>query len=208
MAALFDRSNPASPLAYDASQTALLLLDFQGFCINACATDGKAALAKGKKMREWATAHQVLVVHSIVDVTSRPPATYKGAERIEKLLDGIASDERLAEEPPEIAFAKREREYRVLKHAGTVSALKSTEMMELLRKHGIRSLMLCGISTSGAILRTAVPATDDGFIVSVIQDACCDPVDGLHDTLIKTVLPSKAHVATAEVFMKEWAKED
>lgn len=46
MAAIFDRFNPASPLAYGASQTALLLLDFQGFCIDRCGTPGLAALVR------------------------------------------------------------------------------------------------------------------------------------------------------------------
>lgn len=163
--------------------------------------------AKGKTMRDWAFGHQVMVVHSIVDVTGKPPSTCKGAERITKMLEEIAIDRKSAEEPPAIAFGKKEREYRVLKHPGTVSGLKSTDMMELLSIHEIKSLILCGISTSGAILRTAVPATDEGFVVSVIEDACCDPVDGLHDTLMKSVLPSRTHVATAELFMKEWAKE-
>ena len=51
-----------------------------------------------------------------------------------------------------------------------------------------------------------MPATDEGFVVSVIQDGAADPVEGLHDTLMRTVLPSRANVATAEQFIEQWAK--
>lgn len=206
MAAIFDPSNPASPLAYGASQTALLLLDFQVFIIDRCGPEGLTALAKGKAMRDCAFKHKVMVVHSVVDIDGKPPSTCKGAERITKMLEGIANDRDAAEEPTEISFGKREGAYLVLKYPGFLSGLKSAGAMELLREHGIKSLILCGIATSGAVLRTAMPATDEGFVVSVIQDACLDPVEGLHDTLIKSVLPSRAHVATAEEFMSKWAQ--
>jgi nicotinamidase-related amidase len=40
----------------------------------------------------------------------------------------------------------------------------------ILAKNDIKSIVICGLSTSCAVLRTAVPASDDvddGFIVSV-----------------------------------------
>ena len=54
--------------------------------------------------------------------------------------------------------------------------------------------------TSGAELRTAIPATDEGTVITVIKDACAGSVEDLHETL-KTALPSRAHVATAEEFL-------
>jgi nicotinamidase-related amidase len=135
--------------------------------------------------------------------------TCKGAERITKLLERIVSDPtgKAASEPPEIAFNSEASngEYKVLKHPGTVSGLKSTEAADILTKHEIKSIIICGLSTSGAVLRTAVPTSDDGFIVSVIEDACADQ-EALHETLMKSVLPSRAHVAKADEFMKEWSK--
>ncbi|KAF2210053.1 hypothetical protein CERZMDRAFT_99755 [Cercospora zeae-maydis SCOH1-5] len=43
MAAILDRNDPASPSAYDASQTALLLLDFQPFIIDQVVERGSLA---------------------------------------------------------------------------------------------------------------------------------------------------------------------
>ncbi|KAK3052285.1 hypothetical protein LTR09_006495 [Extremus antarcticus] len=207
MAAIFDPSNPASPLAYDASQTALLLMDFQGLTISRCGPPGQAALQTAAAMRKWALKHQIMVVHSVVDVNSTPPPICKGAERISKMLAEAAQDKSAAEEPTEIAFSQSNRgEYIVLKQPGFISALKSTGGMELLKEHGIRSLILCGLSTSGAVLRTAMPATDEGFVVSVIEDGCGDPNEGLHETLMRSVLPSRAHVATMEEFVGEWKR--
>ena len=205
MAAIFDPANLASPLAYDASKTALLLLDFQGFIVERC-PGGKAALAKAKIMKEWALSHKVMVVHSVVNVHGKPPPTCKGAERIFKMIESISGDREAAEEPPAIAFRKADGEFSVLKQPGFISAVKSDGAMEKLHEHGIKSLILCGLSTSGAVLRTAMPATDEGFVVSVIQDGAADPVEGLHDTLMRTVLPSRANVATAEQFIEQWAK--
>ena len=208
MAAIFDPCNPASPSAYNASQTALLLLDLQGFCIDRCGQHVLSVLAKAKRMREWALAQKIVIIHSIVDVTARPPSTCKGAERIAKMLADISDDQSTAEEPPGIAFSRNEEEFLVLKHPGTVSGLKSRDAASLLAEKEIKSLVICGISTSGAVLRTALPATDDGFIATVIQDGCCDPSEELHETLVGKILPSRAHVARAEDFIGEWAKAD
>ncbi len=204
MAAIFDASNPASPLAYSASQTALLLMDFQGMIIARGGDAAKEALAKAKVMSDWALSRNIMVLHSIVDVKGRPPATCKGFERIVKLLEAAAADPNGGEEPDEIAFSQRDHEYIALKHPGHNSALKSKGAMEILSEHNIKSLILCGLSTSGCVLRTTMPAADEGFIVSVIEDACMDPVPGLHDTLMNNVLPARAHVATAEDFIQHW----
>lgn len=204
MAADLDRSHPASPLAYNASQTALLLMDFQEFIISRCGLTGHRAVATAKVMREWALKNGVTVVHSVIDIQAEPPETYKGVERIKTMMTELSKDSALAQEPPGIAFSQAEGEYVVLKRPGHVSALKSTGAMELLREHGIRSLILCGLSTSGAVLRTASPAVDEGFVVSVIEDGCGDPNEALHDMLMKTALPSGAHVVSAREIMKEW----
>lgn len=84
--------------------------------------------------------------------------------------------------------------------------LKSHGLMALLNTRGIKSLVLCGVSTSGCVLSTARAAGDDEFIVTVIEDACMDPVPGLHDTLIQKVLPSQVHLTTAAEFQVQWDK--
>jgi nicotinamidase-related amidase len=206
MSALFDASNPASPLAYDASHTALLLMDFQYFILNRCGPTGQTAVATAAIMRDWALKNGIMVVHSVIDVEAPPPETYKGADRIKMMMAELAKDSSLAAESAELATNQSEREYVVLKRPGQVSALKSVGAMDLLKEHDVRSLILCGLSTSGAVLRTAAPAVDEGFVVSVIEDGCGDPKEDLHDMLMKTALPSGAHVVKAREFIAQWEK--
>jgi nicotinamidase-related amidase len=197
MAAILDQNNPASPLHYRTSQTALLLLDFQNFTIDHCGPAGQAALAKAKDLLDWARKHDIVIIHSIVDVKGTPRPTTKGFERLTKMLPNISSNPSSAAQPADVAFSpNRDNEFLVLKQPGTVSGLKSGGAMELLQDHGIRSLLIAGLSTSGAVLRTAVPATDDGFVVTVVKDACADPKAAVHEVLFESVLPSRAHVVT------------
>ncbi|TKA80742.1 hypothetical protein B0A55_02687 [Friedmanniomyces simplex] len=197
---------PSSPLHYTAAQTALLLLDYQGFIISQLAETGTAALATAARMRTWALEHGVTVVHSIVDVHATPPAVCKGGPRIVAMLAGIRDDREAVEEPESVAFGGERGEFVVLKPPGVISGLKSRGAMELLGDRGIRSLIICGLSTSGAVMRTAVPATDDGFVVSVISDACADRKEGVHEMVLGTLLPNRVHVASADEFLGEWEK--
>ncbi|EXJ85486.1 hypothetical protein A1O1_05850 [Capronia coronata CBS 617.96] len=73
----------------------------------------------------------------------------------------------------------------------------------VLRQPGL-SLILCGITTSGTVLSTARAATDRGFIVTVVEDACFDLVPGLHAMLVTHVLPTTAHVATSGEIRDAW----
>lgn len=207
MAAAFDSTDPSSPLAYDASQTALVLMDFQNFIIGMCGDIGRDALAKAKIMRDWALEHKVMILHSVVDAQAKPPPTTKGAERISALLDKLSNDPIASQEPDDIAFGQRHHEYVSLKWPGHVSGLKAQGAQDILKEHNIKNLILCGLSTSGCVLKTAVPSIDDGFVVTVIEDACGDPTPGLHDTLMKNVLPSRAHVTTAEEFIQHWGEK-
>jgi nicotinamidase-related amidase len=87
---------------------------------------------------------------------------------------------------------------------GSISALESRGLVEALRAAGIKSLILGGMSTSGCVLSTARAATDRGFIVTVAEDACFDPVPGLHSMLATHVLPISAHVATSREICDAW----
>ncbi|KAF1348239.1 Isochorismatase hydrolase [Lizonia empirigonia] len=91
-----------------------------------------------------------------------------------------------------------------LRTPGYVSALKSPGLLDFLQEKGIQSLVLTGLSTSGCVLRTAVPATDAGFVVTVLSDACADQSRELHDILMDKVLPTRAHVTTATEFLQRY----
>lgn len=205
MAAKLDSSDPSSPLAYKPSETAILLLDFQNLTVNMLADDGKAALTKAKTMRDWALSKNMLVMHSIVDLDATPRQNAKGRERYPIYMEMAKKNPDAAKEPADIAAnPDNENEVVVYKQLGFVSGLKSKGAMETLSQHGIKSLVICGLSTSGAALRTSLAAADEGFVVTVIEDACADRVDGLHEMLVKHAMPMTAHVAGAEEFVRAY----
>lgn len=204
MAAKFDPSDPSSPLHYNASQTAVLLLDFQNMVIGMLGEDGKAALSKAKTMRDWALSRNIFVLHSVVDLEGEPRHDARGRDRAPTYKAMLKQNPDIVREPPELAADASKGEVVALKQIGFVSGLTSKGAMEALRERNIRNLVVCGLSTSGAALRTALAGSDDGFVVTVIEDACADRVDGLHEMLVRHVMPMTTHVATAEEFIEKF----
>ena len=190
MAATTDAS---SPLSYPPSKTALILLDYQNFIVAHLGPGAQTAVANAKELQDWAHAKGVLTIHSIVNPDLSPPANVKDAARLGAWVSSLdAQDAAITIELNPIHVFK--------KRPGIVSGLKAEGIMDFLREKGIDSLLLCGFSTSGAVLRTAVPATDEGFVVSVVGDACADPKGSLHEMLLGEVLGSRAWVVgTGEV---------
>ena len=63
---------------------------------------------------------------------------------------------------------------------------------------------MCGVSTSGCVMRTAFAASDADYVVTVGEDACADPAEGVHEMCVRKVLPSRAHVLSVEELKREW----
>lgn len=198
MAATFDGSDPSSPSFYKPSETALLLLDFQNLTVQLCGDDGKAGLANAKTLRNWALAKGILVLHSIIDAKTAPRSTAKNPKTMDTILSMAKDDLDAANEPQETAAdpANGDREVVVFKQLGFVSGLKSKGAMDVLKGRGIKSVVVCGLATSGAVLGTALAAADEEFVVTVVEDACADRVEGLHDVLLRDVLGKHAHVCS------------
>jgi nicotinamidase-related amidase len=87
-----------------------------------------------------------------------------------------------------------EGELVVVKHR--VSAFSGSDLDMLLRSMGTRRLTLTGVATSGVVLSTVCEAADRDFVLTVLSDACADPVEAVHQTLIEHVLPMRAEVTT------------
>jgi nicotinamidase-related amidase len=88
------------------------------------------------------------------------------------------------------------------RRASHISALKSPGLTKYLAEKGIKPLLLAGLSTLGCVLRTAVQAIDEEFVVTVIRNGCTDAKEGLHDTLMESILNSRAYVVTADHFQE------
>lgn len=204
MASTTSTDDASSPLSYPASKTALILLDFQNFVVARVGEGASDAVANAKKLQDWAFTNGILIIQSIVDPELQPPTNTKGHARLASYVAEL--DSHTAAIIDELLPASGTHEYVFKKRAGIVSGLKAEGAMDLLRQNGIESLLLCGFSTSGAVLRTAVPATDDGFVVTVVRDACADPKQAVHEMLMEEVLGSRAFVEMTEDVVREFCK--
>jgi nicotinamidase-related amidase len=75
-----------------------------------------------------------------------------------------------------------------------VNAFAGSHLDVVLRARGIRSLVLCGATTSGVVLSTLRAAVDLDFELTVLRDACADADAEIHRMLLDRVFPRRADV--------------
>ena len=114
----------------------------------------------------------MLVLHSLVDIHGEPRNDAKGRDRFPVRQTMAKHSREAAEDCSDIAALAGEGEVVVLKQLGFVSGLKSTGAVEVLREREIRSLLVCGLSASSVVLRTALGAADERSVVTVIKRLC------------------------------------
>nr|POE86602.1 hypothetical protein CFP56_46786 [Quercus suber] len=162
--ATFNSSDKTNPAFYKPSESALLLLDFHTlFVQKAGGPRAAAALQVAADMRRWAQANGVSVLHALIDTAATPYETCKGSERLGGIINAMKGADEA--EPEELLGEGGANELTFRRTPGYVSALKSPGMLEWLHEKGIKSLILTGLSTSGCVLRTTVPATDAELIL-------------------------------------------
>lgn len=208
-AAILDPTKPSSPLSVPAAQTALLLMDYQNLTVALVGEDGSRTVEVACQMRDWAVEQGMSVFHCLVDTKSgaAPHAHMKMADRWKFYEEKLKQMPQLGDEPKELGPATSVRsqlETTFTRQPGYVSVLKSPGLMDSLKQKQIRSLILCGLSTSGCVMSTVRGANDEDFIVTVIKDACYDPVPALHDLLVTHAFPATAHVARANEIREAW----
>jgi nicotinamidase-related amidase len=78
-----------------------------------------------------------------------------------------------------------------------VGAFSTTDLGQQLRDLQIDTLILAGLSTSGVVLSTVREAADRDYRIYVIEDACADSDQEVHDLLVQKIFPRQAHVIVA-----------
>ncbi|MCJ1329979.1 hypothetical protein MMC10_006660 [Thelotrema lepadinum] len=168
---------------------------------------GPRVISNARTTREWAVLRSIPVYHCLVDTKSgaKPDASMKLADRWSVYEEMLRTKPELGDETPELAVAADSKiEKTLMRRPCLVSVLLSDGLEEDLKRRQVRSLIMSGITTSGCVLSTARAATDKGYMVTVVEDACADPVEGLHEMLVKHVLPTTAHVATVQELRDAW----
>src|SRR5262249_42543447 len=75
-----------------------------------------------------------------------------------------------------------------------VGAFSTTDLHDQLRRRGVDTLVLAGISTSGGVLSTVRDAADRDYRLVVLSDGCADFDPEVHRVLLDKVFPRQATV--------------
>ncbi|MFE6742644.1 cysteine hydrolase family protein [Streptomyces tubercidicus] len=71
------------------------------------------------------------------------------------------------------------------------SAFAGTDLELVLRARGVDSLVLTGVATSAMVAATLYDASDLGYRLTVLRDACADPDPAVHAFFMDVVFPGR-----------------
>jgi nicotinamidase-related amidase len=185
-------------LTLDRTHTAVLAMDCQSGIVSQYVKPPEDFLARASKVLRAARGARLPVIHVRVGFRPGLPeigdrnklfAAVKSSPQYQKLFDGPAGEihPALGPEPGDIVVTKHR-----------VSAFAGTDLEMILRAKEIRTLILCGIATSGVVLSTLLEASDADYELLVIADCCADMNQELHDVLLTHLFPRRATVTTAD----------
>ena len=160
----------------DLARTAVLIMDFQNDIVNNVAQDPAAVVEKAAQVLSAARRSGVPVFHVI----------HRGG-RFEEPSPG-------AEIHPGVLPAPGERVISKTK-AGPFS---TTGLDITLREMGVNTLALMGVATSGCVLSASRWATDIGYRVVVVKDACDDRDPEVHRVLTEKIFARQGVLTAAE----------
>ena len=178
----------------DIEHAVLLVMDFQrgivGRVADAEALLDRLAGAIATARARWMAVGYVRVAFEDADYDAVPPTNKIFARLAEGRVNHVDSPttavhDRLAPEPGDIVVRKTR-----------VGAFSTTDLDEQLRKRGISTVVLAGISTSGVVLSTVRDAADRDYRIIVLADGCADFDAEVHEVLLGKVFPRQADVVT------------
>ena len=88
-----------------------------------------------------------------------------------------------------------------------VGAFSTTDLDRQPLDQRIDTLILAGISTSGVVLSTVRDAADRDYRLYVLEDACTDRGQDVHDLLTQKVFPRQACVISSADLSSLWGAE-
>lgn len=182
--------------AIDPRRTAIAVLDYQPGILRrleqADALTARAAAAIATVRDRGGTVAYVRVGFTDGDLEGFPETSRMGA-RLKAAGPAVASmhaDSPLTQIDDRVA----PREGDIIVRKVRVGAFSTTQLDALLRERAIDTLLIAGVSTSGAVLSTVRDADDRDYRVIVLADACEDPDEQVHRFLTERLFPHHCDV--------------
>lgn len=150
----------------------------------------KEVLPKMRRLQDAFRARGLEVVHCRICALTKDGRDRSTGHKRLGLLATPGSKE--AEFLPEVAPVGDE----IVINKTTSGVFTSTNLHYILRNIGIRSLYLAGVYTNECVESTARSACDQGYFVSVVEDACATVTQNLHDASLATMRDRYARILT------------
>ncbi|MDF2152704.1 cysteine hydrolase family protein [Vibrio sp. CAU 1672] len=95
---------------------------------------------------------------------------------------------------PEILLAAPDADV-VIKHCA--DSFEQTNLEEMLQKHGVTELVICGMMTQNCVTHTAISKAAEKYHVSILKD-CCTSVDQMIHNIALNALSTRVPLCTTE----------
>ncbi len=168
----------AEQLSLNPNKTAVLIMDYQNRQLSSFSEDFQNELiSRANKVLAKARREGIPVIYVEVRRGEKTPETEIHAA--------------VNPQPGEPVLTKRR-----------FGPFSTTSLDEVLKKQGIETLVLMGISTSGCVLSTVRWAADIDYQLIVLSDCCADRDGEVQQVLMGKVFPRQASVVTSQEFLQ------
>lgn len=172
----------AEQLSIDRGKTAVLIMDYQN-----------------RQLSSFSEEFQKEILRRANEVLAKARR-----ESIHVVYVEVVRGERTPEIEIHPAITPKSGEIVLTKHR--VGPFSTTNLDEVLKKQGIDTLVLMGISTSGCVLSTVRCAADMDYKLIVLSDCCADQDDEIQRVLMEKLFPRQAIVVTSQQFSRALGK--
>ena len=161
---------------FDPQSAAVIIMDFQEDIVGTVARNPERVVDRAKRVLTSARANRIPVIY-VVHHGGRFAEATSGREIHHDLLP----------QANEAVLIKTK-----------TSPFSTTGIDVLLRQMQISTLILLGVATSGCVLSTVRWAFDLEYKLIVVEDACDDADEQVHEVLTQKLYPRQSTVVTAD----------
>lgn len=183
-------------LKIDSKRTAVLLLDVQNDLVKITpALRQRRVLENMARVLEHARRRKAAVIH----ITASVRSDFRDLPRDNPLWDGIRKARQLVigTRGAAIHSSVRPLETELVLNKTCVDPFLTTNLGQALQNADANTLILMGLWTNWVVEATARHASDMGYRVFLVEDACASNTVENHEFAIRNVLPTICYVVSA-----------